>query len=255
VTHGGAALFFFAAWKRTNLRSYALDASCKAVCPKTYDGFCGHWHEGQYINGMDIGIGIWYVDRVYTVSECHAKCAAGGDGHTCGSFALHTGFLHPEQVGRCVLFRAGWECSSDNNMEFAYYAMDTCKATCDTFTCSGGAPNMGKFVSCPAGGCDATTCCEACPKVHEGGCANWKEITLGLDYDSFRYEDHLTRRYYTVSQCRAQCAAASSCGGFLLHTAYYSGGELFGCRLARAGCSNDFSIEYVYYAMVTCQAT
>lgn len=75
-----------------------------------------------------------------------------------------------------------------------------------------------------------------CTRTYEGGCGNWGSKHLSLNY----YEVH------TVEGCYEKCAANTECGGFFLGTSTWH------CLLVRAGCIDDNSHEWDYYAMDDC---
>ena len=78
------------------------------TCPRTYWGGCGNW--------KDKTLNKNFTDKRYTVSECAYKCKTTSG---CGGFFLHT------KTFACLLAKPG--CYDDNNNDYGYYAMDSCK--------------------------------------------------------------------------------------------------------------------------------
>jgi len=76
-----------------------------------------------------------------------------------------------------------------------------------------------------------------CPVTYEGGCWNWKNKTLSMEY---------TDRQYTVEECGQKCRNVSDCGGFFL------GKTSRHCLLVKSGCRNDYNNFYLYYQMSDC---
>ena len=77
----------------------------------------------------------------------------------------------------------------------------------------------------------------ACARTYEGGCGNWDDKSLGVNYQD---------RAYTVKECHDLCKAQSDCGGFFMGTSTNH------CLLARSGCTDDDNSNWNYYDMSTC---
>ena len=78
------------------------------TCPRTYSGGCGNW--------KDKTLNKNFSNKRYTVSECAYKCKTTSG---CGGFFLGT------KTFACLLAKPG--CYDDNNVNYGYYAMDSCK--------------------------------------------------------------------------------------------------------------------------------
>ncbi|CAD7945876.1 unnamed protein product [Amoebophrya sp. A120] len=104
-------------------------AKCKAYvprvdgtsCPSTFQGACANMNDKQ------LGSGIYYNDRVYSVAECRYQCA---NTPNCGGFFTRSN-------GECWLFQDG--CTPSVNPDFVYYRMSDCNLLAE--------PMVGTLVS------------------------------------------------------------------------------------------------------------
>lgn len=128
--------------------------------------------------------------------------------------------------------------------------------TCSSPTCADGIQNGnetgvdsgGSCPSCADGiqngdetGADSGGSCATCSRTYEGGCGNWASRTLDMNFED---------RAYTQAECYGKCKLAAGCAGFLLGTA--AGTQSGHCLLAKAGCWDDDSAAWDYYAMQDC---
>ncbi|CAD7968565.1 unnamed protein product [Amoebophrya sp. A120] len=131
----GSAMYFVdgctqssaAGWQHWSMAQN--QAKCKAYvprvdgtsCPSTFQGACANMNDKQ------LGSGIYYNDRVYSVAECRYQCA---NTPNCGGFFTRDN-------GECWLFQDG--CTPSVNPAFTYYRLSDCNLLAE--------PMVGTLVS------------------------------------------------------------------------------------------------------------
>merc|ERR1712139_95626 len=143
-------------------------------------------------------------------------------------------------VGDCTnALAVGSTCQPTCNSGYTVSGASSC-AQNTVFTFQGSGGGNAELITTTLTPAICTSTAATCTRTYEGGCGNWGDMTLNLNF----YD-----KTYTVEECHDLCKANSECGGVFVATASRSGP---GCLLVKAGFTDDNNVNWDYYAMSDC---